>query len=163
MINVTSEDPSSGRYRYRLTGLTRMDLKRDMTLLWVKLLNRITFHREHGTWSRIIFEVWVEHGYVLAYPQKRGESHNQRPLEVLVDIDYFETVLRQSTTLSDAEQINGLLTMAYLNTRSSIADAYLKEDALSEMKAIMQNNDFKCFTMQGNDEKSIAEIQIFFR
>lgn len=49
MIELLSEDTGTKRYVYRVTGMSRWDLTKDMTLFWEQLLTRIQADRQDGS------------------------------------------------------------------------------------------------------------------
>ena len=73
-LETLTNSSNGKRHCYRLTGLTRSDLTRDMALLWSVFIDHIIAEREHGSWHRLIFECWVVDGYLIAYPHMRGDS-----------------------------------------------------------------------------------------
>jgi len=162
MLNIISENAVSGKYECCVTGLTRMDLKRDMTLMWTHLLKYVSVHHEHSSWNRIIFEIWIERGFVLAYCQKKGKSLDPRLFEVTIVVDYIPEMLKLLNEQSTDEQFEGLRAIAYIDTRESIRESYRKEPAISSIQAALKNNDFKCYTMQSADINTMMEFGIFF-
>lgn len=139
-----------------------MDLKRDMTLMWAQLLKHVSVHHVHSSWNRIIFEIWVERGYVLAYCHKKGKSVDMRLFEMKIVVDYIPEMLKRLNEQSTHEQIEGVRAIAYIDTREAIRESYRKEPAISSIQTALKNNDFKCYTMQDADISTMMEFGIIF-
>ena len=63
---------------------------------------------------------------------------------------------------STEEQNDGIHIIDYIYTSESICESYRKEPALSAIKAAMKSNDFKCYTMQGDDIDTMMEFGLIF-
>src|SRR5579871_5135624 len=120
MIQIIHQDSSEGRYAYQLSGMKTVDLRQDFALLWEKLIDHVAAHRIHGTWNRLLFECWVDQGYVLAYPQQRGESPDKRYPEATVGLDYLASVIEKAGDAIRDERIEGLFNIAYIDVRDAI-------------------------------------------
>jgi hypothetical protein len=164
MIELVSEDVGKKQYVYRLTGMTRWDLTKDMTLFWEQLLTRIQTDRQDGSWNRLYFECWIyDQAYVLAYPQKRGESPDYRVPEVKVCLDYLVALQPKVDAAESDEAVENLVHIAYLDVREAIQDGYRRQPALVKLKQVMAANDFTAWTMEEGNRESMMEFEIFFR
>lgn len=163
MIELLSEDTNKKDYVYRLTGLTRWDMTKDMTLFWEQLLIRVQQDRQDGSWDRLLFECWIyDQAYVLAYPQKRGESPDYRVPQVKACLDYLLALQPKVDAAESDEAVEGLVVVGYADVTGAIRNSYRREPAITKLKQVMTKNDFTAWTMSENNRESMMEFDIFF-
>jgi len=95
----------SGRFTYEISSLNEDDIRADLSQFWPLFLSHVSAFRPDGTWDRILFECWIDQGYLLAYPNKRGDSLTKRVPEVILGFAYFASVVAEIDR-ADEEEIS---------------------------------------------------------
>lgn len=162
MLVLEKETPEDHSYYYHSTASGKAEFREDMVQVWATVLKRVRTCRPDGSWNRLLFELWCAQGFLIVYPQKRGDSPTSRKPRIVVSLEILKDTKRTVDESDDASKVRDALALAYVTVSSAIRGTYNKEPALSELKSTLQTNDFTCWTMHDDDIERIGRFDLIF-
>lgn len=162
MLNFDKHTAADESYYYISTGTTESEFRQDIIQGWAEVLRRVQEARGAATWNRLIFECWCERGYIIVYPQKRGDSPDVRMPRIVITINVLNETMRKLEETKDESEMANLLGIAYITVRDAIREVYRKEPALSVLKKTLEANDFSAWTMENSNVETLMTFPIFF-
>ena len=162
MFHNIASNSLDEKYDYHITAITRLELKRDMSELWKCLAGHISFHCQNKSWTRIIFECWIERGQVIVYPSSLDTLYTVRRPVLDVKVDYLSLATQKSDEKETDDEKDVVSTIAYFDVMESITDSYRKEPAKSVIKNLLKQNDFKVITLRNGNISTKMEHGLFF-
>lgn len=162
MLEVINLDSTAKKYSYNLSSLTERELRKDFSEMWKCLIQHIQADRQSGTWNRLIFEFWLEEGYILCFPQKGGESPDKHMPEIVIGLDLLAETIDKASNLTSEEDIQNLFYVAQAIISTALDVAYRKEPALTAIKELVAKNMFTCYKMRDNKLDTAIEMVILY-
>lgn len=153
-------ETSSGRFTYEMDSLSEGDIVADMSQFWPLFLSHVSAFRPAGTWDRILFECWIDQGYILAYPNKRGDSLTKRIPEVILGSAYFASVVSEMDRADDDEVVDALFAKAFESISNWIPESCRIEPARSALNATFASNTFVFQFMQDSDVETLVKVDL---
>jgi len=153
-------EPLSGRFTYEIDSLNEDDIRADLSQFWPLFLSHVSTFRPDGTWDRILFECWIDQGYLLAYPNKRGDSLTKRVPEVILGFAYFASAVAEIDRADEEEMADELLANAFEFISKRIAESCRIEPARSALNAALVRNSFVFQIMQDGDVETLSKVDL---
>ena len=161
MLQLLHPDETvSGRFTYEIDSLNEANIRADLSQFWQLFLSHVSACRPDGTWDRILFDCWIDQGYLLAYPNKHGDSLTRRIPEVILGFAYFASVVDEIDRANEEEMSNELLANAFEFISKRIAESCQIEPARSVLNAALARNSFVFQIMQDGDVETLMKVDL---
>ncbi|MGC3967437.1 MAG: hypothetical protein QM775_08730 [Pirellulales bacterium] len=162
MLQFEKQVLDNPTYYYHSTALKDREFEADIAEAWKVTCRHIGECREHGTWNRLVFECWYAEGRIVAYPHNRGDSPDNRRPTIDISISIHDDLRNKLDETNDESEQLSLIALTYTKLRNALRSTYRREPALTELKTLLKDNDFTCWTMENDSLDSMMKIDIYF-